>query len=535
PGLKNSLSGQLRGIPVHPICATPRHTGGFGGFGWRFARTQAKPLAVTKGQRRAIIDIGSNTIRLVVFGGAPRVPVVLYNEKLMAGLGKGVVANGRLSDEAMDVACAGMARFHTLVSMMEVTSLRTVATAAVRDASNGTEFLARIARIGLAVELLSGEQEAMASGYGVISAIPDANGVVADLGGGSLELVRIADGGVHDRVSLPLGILGVAEFRAAGPGKLRRHVQQLIAQIPWAGRCNTVPLYLVGGSWRSLARVHIHQTGFPLSVLGNYQIEARAARPLADAIQAMDTAALKDIPGMPSGRAAMVADAAALLAALVEAISPCDLITCAFGLREGLLYEALPPAVRDLDPLIEGVRFAIARQDQFPGHGEALMRWMDGLFGAEPYTLSRLRHAACLLFGNGWASNPDFRAVSGEELALHGNWTGIDARDRAILGMALYVGLGGPSETPPILSQLADDEALAIARNWGLALRLAQRLSGGARIILDATLLSMAVGILSLSLPNELAALDDASIRRRLLALGNALGAKETHLLVSRR
>jgi exopolyphosphatase / guanosine-5'-triphosphate,3'-diphosphate pyrophosphatase len=481
---------------------------------------------VKSGQRRAIIDIGSNTIRLVVFGGAPRVPIVLYNEKLVGGLGRDVISDGALSEKTMKTALAGLARFKALVASMDVSAFRVVATAAVRDASNGAGFVDRVRALGLPIELLSGEAEARASGHGVISAIPGADGVVADLGGGSLELVRIAQGHISQQVSLPIGILSVQDIRTKGEGSLRRHVQKLVAQSSWAWRSHNLPLYLVGGSWRSLARVHIHLTGFPLPVLGNHRMLPEEVRRLSDAIQPMDRAAIKSIPSMPAGRASLVADAAAMLAALVDAISPSQIVTCAFGLREGLLYDALDANERRKDPLIEGVRFATAAQDQFPGHGDVLAHWLDGLFGNEKRHQSRLRHAVCLLVGTGWASNPDFRALSGEELALHGNWVGVTARDRAIMGMALYVGLGGTGEPPLILSQLADPEALTLARNWGLALRLAQRLSGGATAILSQSSITLEGRQLTLRLADNLAALDDASVRRRLDRLGSGLAAE---------
>jgi exopolyphosphatase/guanosine-5'-triphosphate,3'-diphosphate pyrophosphatase len=413
---------------------------------------------------------------------------------------------------------------------MDVSSLRVVATAAVRDATNGPEFLGCIRELGLPVELLSGEEEAKASGYGVISEIPGADGVVADLGGGSLELVRISQGHISQLLSLPLGILNVPGIRAQGAGTLRRHIQTLIAKNSWAWRSHNLPLYLVGGSWRSLARVHMHQTGFPLPVIGNHSMMPKEVRPLSDAIQAMDRAALKAIPALPSGRVPMVADAAALLAALVEAISPCEIITCAFGLREGLLFQVLEPAERKKDPLIEGVRFATAAQDQFPGRSDALIRWLEPLFGSEPPSMLRLRHAVCLLVGTGWASNPDFRATSGEELTLHGNWVGVTARDRAIMGMALYVGLGGTGQAPAILGQLADPASLQLARAWGLALRLAQRLSGGSASILDRTRMEMRGKTLTLYLRDELAALDDTSLRRRLDRLASAIGAEASEI-----
>jgi exopolyphosphatase / guanosine-5'-triphosphate,3'-diphosphate pyrophosphatase len=489
---------------------------------------------VSAGQRRAIIDIGSNTIRLVVFGGAPRVPIVLYNEKLIGGLGRDVISDGKLSERTMTSAVIGLARFKTLVASMDVSAFRVVATAAVRDATNGEEFVDRVRALGLPVELLSGEAEAQASGHGVISAIPRADGVVADLGGGSLELVRITQGHISQQVSLPIGILNVSEIRAQGDGALRRHVQKLVAQSSWAWRSHNLPLYLVGGSWRSLARVHIHVTGFPLPVLGNHMMMPEEIRPMSDAIQLMDRAAIKSVPSMPTGRASMVADAAAMLAALVEAISPSQIITCAFGLREGLLYEALDAAERKQDPLIEGVRFATATQDQFPGHGDALVRWLDSLFGHEKRALSRLRHAVCLLIGTGWASNPDFRALSGEELALRGNWVGVTARDRAMMGMALYVGLGGTGEAPAILSQLADTASLQVARSWGLALRLAQRLSGGATQILAQSKIECDGQTITLHLADGLAALNDPSVRRRLERLGNAMSAAASAVAITK-
>jgi exopolyphosphatase / guanosine-5'-triphosphate,3'-diphosphate pyrophosphatase len=488
---------------------------------------------VSEGQRRAIVDIGSNTIRLVVFGGAVRVPIILYNEKVIAGLGRGVVSDGHLAESAMAVALAGLARFKVLIDSMDVSSLRVVATAAVRDAQNGAEFLGRVHALGLPVELLSGDEEARASGYGVISEIPGADGVVADLGGGSLELVRVAQGHISQLVSLPLGILNVPGIRARGEGTLRRHIQTLVAQNPWAWRSHNLPLYLVGGSWRSLARVHIHQTGFPLPVIGRHSMKPEEVRPLSDAIQVMDRAAIKAIPAMPNGRVPMVADAAALLAALVEAISPSEIITCAFGLREGLMFQALSPTEKQLDPLIEGVRFATKSQDQFPGRSDALMQWLNRLFGSEEPDFARLRHSVCLLFGTGWASNPDFRAISGEELMLHGNWAGVTARDRAIMGMALYVGLGGTADAPAILGQLADSQSLDRARAWGLALRLAQRLSGGSTSILNRSCLDVTGPTLTLSLPTGLASLDDQSVRRRLDRLANSVGAETSEIIIA--
>jgi exopolyphosphatase/guanosine-5'-triphosphate,3'-diphosphate pyrophosphatase len=375
----------------------------------------------------------------------------------------------------------------------------------------------------LNVRILTGEEEAAAAGYGVLSALPGADGIVADLGGGSLELVRVYGGAVHDRVSLPLGILKVPDIRALGPGKLTRHVKALADSIDWVKGCRRLPLYLVGGSWRSLARIHMMQVNFPLTVLGNYSLAPDDARPLSDYVAQMAKAEIKAVPAMPSSRVPMVADAAALLATLTEAVSPSTLMICPFGLREGLLFQTLTNAEQRLDPLIEGVRFFAKTQQQIDGYGDSLMSWMDGVFNGEPAELRRLRHAACLLHGTGWASNPDFRAIGGEELALHGNWAGVSPCDRAIMGMALFIGMGGSAaEEPGILRQLTDEPSLNRARQWGLAMRLAQRLSGGASSILQHCRIERDAAVLRLTLPVDYTALDEPPLRKRLAALAAA-------------
>jgi exopolyphosphatase/guanosine-5'-triphosphate,3'-diphosphate pyrophosphatase len=477
--------------------------------------------------RRAIIDIGSNSIRLVVFGGAPRAPVVLYNEKIMAGLGRGVVQGGRLDPATAAIALTGLERFAALLDGMDLASLRVVATAAVREAADGEAFIEAVRALGLPAEILSGEDEALGSGQGVLAAMPDADGLVADMGGGSLELVRVAGDAVLQRTSLRLGTMRVAEIRASGHGKLRRHVQSVLGKLTWLDDCAGRPLYLVGGAWRALARVHMQQTGAPLSVLGNYAIPPQDARALYDSVRAMDRLTLKALPGIKSARIAHIDDGAGLLSALVDTLRPSALVISAQGLREGLLHQALPPEQRARDPLVEGVRFATAGQQQFPGYAEVLDAWLGGMFGAETPAMARLRLSACLLRGTGWSSNPDFRALGAEELALHGNWTGASPADRAIMAASLLVAMGG-TEQPALLAQLAGEDDLRRARGWGYAMRLAQRISGGAPALLMRTAVRAEGGLqrgsqLVLELPSDLDALVDATLERRLAGLSNAL------------
>ncbi|MFM5883942.1 MAG: Ppx/GppA family phosphatase [Novosphingobium sp.] len=476
-------------------------------------------------QRHAIVDIGSNSIRLVVFGGAARAPATLFNEKITAGLGRGVVPGGTLDPEASAQALKGLARFAALLRLMAPDTLRVVATAAVRTAADGPEFLAAVRALGLPAELLDGDDEAVAAGFGVISANPEACGIVADMGGGSLELVRVAGGMVHERVSLPFGVIPVGAIRAGGPGQLRKALNKALRPLAWVKQVKSQTLHVVGGGWRALARFHMYHTDWPLPVLGNYSFPAGDARWLKEHVRSAGAQALAAIPGISATRAAQLDDAAALLVALTRELAPERVEVSTYGLREGLLFQALAPDIRALDPLIEDVRHTVGGQLQVAAYPDALLRWSDGVFPEEPGHLRRLRHAACLIAATGWAANPDFRAIAGEDMALHGHWIGIDAAGRAIVAMALHVALGGDPDAPPsLLVQLAAASDLERARAWGLAFRLAQRIGGGSPQALDEVPIAMAAdGDLVLRVPRADAALIDANCERRLTRLALAL------------
>ena len=429
--------------------------------------------------RTAIIDIGSNSVRLVVYQGPERLPSILFNEKVMAGLGRDLGSDGAIGKDSMARAQVALARFAAVARAMEATTIRTVATAAVRDASNGHELIDAAQRIGLDVELLSGEEEALASGYGVLSAIPDADGIVGDLGGGSLELICIENGEPTRRTSFPLGVLRIAPIRSQGKGALERHVAKALGKTDWIGAGEGRPFYLVGGSWRSLARLDMHATDYPLPIIHHYEMSPATIARLGRTIAHLSRARLREVPELSSARIPTLGDATALLGVLLRQLGSTQTVVSSFGLREGLLYGALDEEQRREDPLIVGTRDEGQRMGRFAEHGDLLDRWIAPLFADEQNGMARLRHAACLLADVGWHANPEFRAERGLEIALHGNWVAVDARGRALIAQALFTALGGGTASPPPLTRLAALEDLHQAACWGLAIRLAQRLSGG--------------------------------------------------------
>ncbi|MGN6375103.1 MAG: Ppx/GppA phosphatase family protein, partial [Sphingomonas sp.] len=291
--------------------------------------------------RTAIIDIGSNSIRLVVYQGPPRLPSILFNEKVMAGLGRNLGAKGAIDTESMARAQKALARFAAVARAMDITDVRTVATAAVRDAANGHELIEHAAALGLGVELISGEEEALTSGYGVLSGIPDAEGIVGDLGGGSLELVRLEGGRVSQRTSFQLGVLRIGAIRAKGNGALDRHVAKLLRKSGWAETGQGRPFYLVGGSWRALARLDMHLTGYKLPIAHHYEMTPATVARLTRTVPRLGRERLREVPDLSNARIPTLTDAAALLAVLVRHLGSATTVVSAFGLREGLLYGAL--------------------------------------------------------------------------------------------------------------------------------------------------------------------------------------------------
>lgn len=471
---------------------------------------------------RAIIDIGSNTVRLVIYDGPPRAPAVLFNEKVTARLGKGVAESGRLAPKAVAAALAALARYRALLDLKGVHDVQAVATAAVRDASDGAAFLDKVRALGFAPRLLSGEEEAVASATGVIGAFPDARGVVADLGGGSLELVDVAAGECSHGVSLPLGTL---RLPAIGAERLEAAVRAMVADAGWSPPGPGATLYLVGGSLRQIARYALHHGHSLTDDPHGLELTAAAAARIARAVMRSKPEALGAIPGISASRLSSLPDAAALLAALVRLIGPERVVFSSWGLREGLLHAALPDAVRAGDPLLAGIAAHAARHRVDAHVAEAMARWTAPAHDGADLPRERLRLAATML-GLALANlEPNLRTDLGMVWALRKRWVGITSRERAMLAAALMAG-GGQLAIPRGWNAMADAADLAQAQGWGLAMRLARRLTAAAPAAIAATALRCEGDVLVLTADPAAAGLVNDAARRDLKALAAHLALK---------
>ncbi len=472
---------------------------------------------MTTNEPAAIIDIGSNSVRLVVYAGPARVPAPIFNEKVLAGLGRGLSETGRLPAKGRDRALAALSRFRLLVDAMGVRKVQVLATAAVRDARDGPEFVRAVNAIGFKCRVLSAQEEAELAGQGVLSGIPGADGIAGDLGGGSVEFVDISANGASRGISLPLGVL---RLDLAQERETRKALRDALAQSGMAERGRGRPFYLVGGSWRALARIEMSDSGYPLPIVHQHVIEPARVRDLRKILAKQDPAVLAALGG---ARQATAPVAAMLLDLIVEALEPSQLVVSSFGIREGLLFTALAARQQAVDPLVAATREAGRGTHGFGELGDRLDKWLGPIF-ADPPELARLRHAACLLADAAWPANPAFRADRAIELALHGNWVAIDAPGRVMVAYALAASFGHDFLPSPNLSQLCTDAMLKRAHQWGLAMRLGQRLSGGVATILERSRLELGEEKLTLHLRRGEDALAGERVKRGLSRLAEALG-----------
>jgi exopolyphosphatase/guanosine-5'-triphosphate,3'-diphosphate pyrophosphatase len=489
----------------------------------------AQPSAeAARHEAAAVVDIGSNSLRLVVYDGVRRAARTLINEKVLCGLGRGLGSTGRLNADGVAQAFENLRRFVELARAVGARRLDLLATAAVREAADGKDFAAEIERrFGVRVRVLSGPEEGRLSALGVLSGIPGANGIVGDLGGGSVELVPVAKGEAQAAATLPLGPLRLADL-AGDDKRLREAIDTHLATVPWLADAPKDAFYAVGGAWRALARIHMEQTRYPLHIIQQYALPRAEAEKFLDIVARQSRKSLEKITTVSKKRLDVVPLAARMLARLLRRIEARHLVFSATGLREGHLYALLGPAEQRADPLIAACLDTARADPRFDGGGsDRLFAWADPLFPGETAARRRLRRAAALLGDVAWHEHPDYRAEQALRHALFMPVTGVDHGERVFLAAALHARYGGgmASEPHPAF-KLLDEEALAAARLVGLALRLGYTLSGGVPALLAGSGLALTDAALVLTLSAESAGRFGESVQRRLDALARALGRR---------
>ncbi|MEW4449784.1 Ppx/GppA family phosphatase [Qipengyuania sp. JC766] len=481
-----------------------------------------EPIAAFLGTpaTHAVVDIGSNTVRLVLYGGSPRAPMVLLNEKVTARLGRELGETGRLADEAVDLAMRGLRRFALLIDAHGVEDVQTVATAAVRDAENGPQFLAQVREIGLSPRLLTGVEEALTGAEGIIGAFPGACGIVADLGGGSLELARVAKGVAQEAVSFPLGTLRLPEYRGETDKATRKALMKAIEGAPAMPKRGC--LYLVGGTLRALATFEIGETDYPVTDPHGFSLSAKDALAIAEGVAAMTPEDLQARPRVSGSRASTLPDAAILLSALIRKLEPERIVFSSWGIREGLLQSALTQDLRAQDPLLAGIEAFGATRGCSPELARRINAWSRPALKATSDADKRTRLAATILSLASMQIEPNLRVAIATGWALEKRWIGLSAKDRAKIATAIMAN-GNKDYAGGRWATMLDTEELEEAAVWGLLVRLARRLGGRTSAVFDSSRLRIADGKLILEIESEHAAIFGIPSEKDMALLGEKL------------
>ncbi|MBC7144613.1 MAG: Ppx/GppA family phosphatase [Thioclava marina] len=478
--------------------------------------------------RVGVVDIGSNSIRMVVFDGAARSPAYFFNEKVMAGLGQGLAETGRLNPDGRARGLVALKRFAALAEGMDIGPLTCVATAAMRDAEDGPEYHAQIEKeTGLKVHVIDGIEEARLSAQGVLLGWPEAEGLVCDIGGNSMELAEIRAGKVWRRATSQLGPFRLQQIEG-GKKAVTAHIQATMAELAAQVGTDHERIYLVGGSWRAIARLDMERRGYPLLVLHEYRMDPDGLVETIDWIAKSDNEKLRAKTGTSSARMELVPLATQVLRELIETFQPKEIDVSAYGIREGLLYEQMPERLRRRDPLVEAARHTERVMSRMPGFGKKLHAFIEPIFGPLPPEKFRLVRAACLLHDTTWRTHPDYRAEACFENVTRANYSAMSHAERIWLGVALlhrYKNSRNGSRLEPFLPLLSDED-IQEAEVLGKAMRFGSMFATHSPGDAGELQYSAKKGVLELKLTKRGTALFGEVAEARFRSLANALKAE---------
>ena len=497
------------------------------------------PGRVMREERRphyAIIDIGSNSVRLMVYDQLGRAPMPRFNEKSLCRLGEGLAQKGAILPEGFRRAVEALRRFRAIADAMGVERLDVTGTEAIRQASNGSALADAIrSKTGLEVRILSGEEEARLSALGVISGFFRPVGTIGDMGGGSLELAEALDDKVGENwVSLPLGALPVEAMLADGYPEAKRRIDELLRSGLKAEFGRPV-FYPVGGGWRSLARAHIAAVGAAVKVVHGYTVAASELREFAKSVARQPPAKLAATPGVAIRRARTLPAAALVLDRVLKRLAPERVVFSALGLREGLLYSQLGQAERYLDPLIEGAQLVGVPLARVPEFAPALAEWTADLFPGEEPSEARLRVAACALSDIAWRDAQDLRAEESFRRLLQFPFIGVDHAERVFVAATIHARYAGRPDAPwlqPAI-ELLTPERRRRAQILGRAFQLAYQFSGVVPAMLAGARLTLEPDRVRLEVAAAARAPDSEVVAERLRWLASAVGARRTEIVVT--
>ncbi|MES2984440.1 MAG: Ppx/GppA family phosphatase [Pseudomonadota bacterium] len=474
----------------------------------------------------AIIDIGSNSVRMVVYHALKRVPLPLFNEKYMCALGRGLARTGMLNPDGVKQAEGAIARFLVMAKRLQVASLDIIATAAVRDASNGADFVRALEKAhGITITVITGEHEAELAAKAVLSSFHDPFGISADLGGGSMELATVERTQVGERASCHLGSLRILDSTDGKRERMEEMVKSELKAIPWLKESAPPCIYAIGGGFRALAKLHMKKTHYPLDLVHEYAMSRRAVGQMRERLLELSPADIAALPGISEKRAVTIIPTALVLHQLMTTTSAPEVRFSVSGIREGFFFDLLETRAQKEDALLASAADLAALIGRAGTYGRELFDWMTPLFKAEPMAWARIRRALCKLSELAWSIDPNFRANWAYQRIIQSSLKGIDHKERLMLALALYYRYQSRWKGDKSEIKLLDERERQWARCVGLAANLAFQLSGGRGGNLYHATLRFHDGQVLLALDEEAAPLRTDTVEKKIDGLGEALRA----------
>ncbi len=496
---------------------------------------EAMPAATYKTQKNdpvAVIDIGSNAVRLVIYDGLLRCPLRTHTERLVCGLGRSMMQTGCLDPDGAAQAMDALARFAGILDALKIKTVLPLATAALRDAQDGPKFIAAVKdKYNIDIQVISGTEEARLSALGVIAGFGDISGIVGDFGGGSLELIAVDGRKITDQETLPVGALRIMAL--GSPQDREDYILDHLSKIGLLKTHRQQNFYVLGGAWRTLARAHIHINGYPVPVIDHYTVRLAPALEFTELLARQSPASLERMAGLSARRARDIPSAALVMHHILKALKPKNILFSGTGLREGVIFDRLSAAEQKRHPLLTACSDIGEKTNRLgcikPFHHMA--EWLRPLFAESKIAeMDIILESACLLSDIGWYEHEDHRAANAYRRMMCMPLYGLSHRKRAILALALFVRYQGYLRRAP-RNEVTEDEITAPAQTiltraevdsavqLGLAIRMAHLLTGSVLPLLHDAELRLTDKVLRLVLRGKAVALSGHVIQEALADL----------------
>ncbi|NDJ52401.1 MAG: Ppx/GppA family phosphatase [Chloroflexi bacterium] len=446
-------------------------------------------------RRTAIIDLGSNTTRLIVMKGIGGYIYQLSDEvREVVRLRKGMTSEG-LSPEAIERALLTLRLFKRFCEATRVDTVIATATSAVRDAPNGPAFIDQVYQeIGLGLRILDGEQEAYYEMIGALNEVPLQDGYIMGIGGGSMQISQVQSRRMKACTSLPIGTIALTErFVQGDPIKkrelrdLQNGIDQQLDQISWLKPNGPGVLVGTGGTIRNLAKIAIAQLDYPLNTLHGYDLSRASIAHSIELFKSLPLEKRKAIRGLNRDRADIILPGAMVVHSVMERLDMSAIRISVNGLREGLFFEQF---WRDLpSPVIDDVRgfgvLNMARTYHYEkAHADHVRylssRMFDDLQALHGYGPDEreLLEAAAILHDVGVLVNFSDHHKHSESLIINSGIPGFSARETAIVALLTRYHRKGTPDTSSYHAVLRPEDDRLV---WQLAalLRLAEKLERG--------------------------------------------------------